>query len=366
MSNADTTQRHRICFVTDSIDGGGIGSVFLSLSRTLVELGHDVDIVLFMAPRCELPSGVNVIVLGTRARYALFHLTRQFRKIKPDLIVSARDYVDLMALLARACAGQRQTPLVWSYHTHQTLEAQHKTVMRRVLGRLVMALSGRVDHLVAVSNGVARDVEARSRLAGGRVKTIYNPVCTPIVTPQIAHPWLVHSNEPVIVACGRLVPQKDFTTLISAFVLLRQSHPARLLILGEGPLRDPLQRQINQSGVADVIQLLGEVVTPAAFMKDASCFVSSARWEGFGMAIAEAMAVGCPIVATDCPSGPSEVLADGAYGALVPVANADALAKALAATLDRGHDPRPAQASLDRFDPTTIANAYLDLILPKS
>ncbi|SEK94319.1 Glycosyltransferase involved in cell wall bisynthesis [Pacificibacter marinus] len=362
MGKVEISVRHRICFVTDSVDGGGIGTVFLSLSQELTAIGCYVDLVLFAPPICAVPEGVNVVVLHTRARCAVFHLARQFRKAQPDLIVSARDYVNLTVLFARTCAGQGKTPLVWSFHTHQTLDTKSKNVAQRAMDWVSRSLSKFVNHLVAVSDGVARDMEERARLPNGYVKTIYNPVGVPLLKLQIAHPWLAQPQVPAIVACGRLVPQKDFQTLISAFVQLRKTHAVRLLILGEGPLRNQLQHQIDQTLFAGDIQLLGYVEDPVAFMKDAACFVSSAQWEGFGMAIAEAMAVGCPVVATDCPSGPREVLADGAYGTLVPVADTDALAKALACTLDSVHDPRPAQASLVRFDPRVIAQAYLELI----
>lgn len=354
--------QRRICFVTDSLDGGGIGVVFLTLARAMMRLGCRVDMFVLRPPQRPMPKGVNVVVVGGKTRGAALKLARFLRRSNPDLVITARDYIGAMAVVSRALAGRRKTPLVWTFHTHHSLDFKHKPLGRRFIAWLAMKLSFAADHLVCVSRGVARDLEQGHRATQGRTRTIYNPVERPRVLATPAHPWCAPSQVPVVVICGRLVAQKGVDVAISAFARLRAHHQARMLILGDGPLLADLQDQIDQTGYAADIDCLGAVDAPADYMKDAACLVVSSHWEGFGMVIAEAMSVGCPVISTDCPSGPREVLGNGAYGTLVPVGDVAALAHAIATVLVTPPDTSEAMQSLARFDPDKIARAYLDLV----
>jgi glycosyltransferase involved in cell wall biosynthesis len=169
---------------------------------------------------------------------------------------------------------------------------------------------------------------------------------------------------PVIATAGRLVEVKDHQTLIAAFARLRQARPARLLIFGEGPLDTALRARAEALGVADHVVFAGYVADPAACYADADLFVLSSTSEGFGNVLVEAMAAGVPVVSTDAPHGPREILADGRFGALVRVGDVGALAAAMAAMLD---SPTPADALARRaadFAIERIADAYEALIVP--
>ena len=172
------------------------------------------------------------------------------------------------------------------------------------------------------------------------------------------------SQPPVVLGVGRLTAQKDFETLIRAFAVVQKQHSARLMILGEGEDRGRLERLIGQLELNAFVALPG-AVTDRSHMQAASVLVLSSRWEGLGVVLIEAMAVGTPVVATDCPSGPREVLAGGKYGRLVPVGDVEGLA---AATLETLHNP-PAVAMLkqraNEFSADRAADAYLDLIRPR-
>lgn len=365
MTQGVTLSQNRICFLTDSIDGGGIGTVFLALAGEMQSMGHRVDIVVFTSPTCEVPGDINVVNLARRTRKVMFKLTRFLRTAKPDVIICARDYVGAIAVVARALSGQRHTKLIWSFHTQHSVDTQNSSLRRRAVAKLSSIMARFADHFVGVSQGVSKDLEAAYHLPTNSVQTIYNPVVLPQVTTQTAHPWLAQTEVPVIVACGRLVEQKGFDVLISAIKILHRARPVKLLILGEGPLRAQLSAQIDAAGLQDHVSLLGQVDHPAIYMKDAACFVVSSHWEGFGMVIAEAMAVGCPVVSTTCPSGPSEILDHGAFGTLVPVGDSVAMAQAINDTLDAPFDPISAQNSLARFDPKEIARQYLELKAPR-
>jgi glycosyltransferase involved in cell wall biosynthesis len=356
-----------LCLITDTVDGGGIGMVFLILAKALTALGHRVDIVTFSTPKRVLPKGVKLVVLETRARSALGPIGQYFRHHKPDIIISARDYIHVLCAVARRVSGLQSSTLIWSFHTHQSEEYQRNGIVRRMMTKLMFEMSFFADHLVAVSQGVAQDMRENFRQPADRISVIYNPVDVPLISKAISTAPFEGKTSKIdgpqlIVACGRLVAQKGFCDLIDAFAKLRQSKPVHLVILGEGPLRMVLEEQIFELGLQKCVSLPGHVAAPVAILEAADCFVSTSLWEGFGMTLAEALACGCPIVATDCNSGPREILLDGALGALVPVRNVEAIAGGMLAALCKAdHDPQEGKTSLVRFDPSSAAKAYLGL-----
>ena len=163
----------------------------------------------------------------------------------------------------------------------------------------------------------------------------------------------------MLLAVGALTRQKDYPTLLEAFALLRARQPARLVIAGEGKERKRLEALVVRLGLQDDVRLAGEVCHPAAWMARASVFVLASRYEGFGNVLVEALACGCGIVSTGCPSVPAEILAAGRYGWLVPVADPAALADALAEALQA---PAPGSGHLERareFSVRRAQQAYL-------
>lgn len=153
--------------------------------------------------------------------------------------------------------------------------------------------------------------------------------------------------------------------MLRALRRIRQDREARLIVLGEGPERNSLEALARSEGLAEAVRFPGFRAEPYPFLKHADLFVLSSQWEGLGNVITEALLCGCPVVATDCPSGPAEILADGRYGTLVPVADPEALAAAITGTLARPHDPLPGVARAAQFSPEATARAYLQLLLPR-
>jgi len=225
-------------------------------------------------------------------------------------------------------------------------------------------------NIVAVSQGVAEDLSTLIQLSPDRVTVIYNPVITPNLLEQalapLTHPWFEREQPPVILGAGRLSLQKDFPTLLRAFALVRQHRPARLVILGEGEERANLERLAIELGIQNDVSMPGFVDNPFAFMAKASVFVLSSAWEGFGNVLVEALACGCPVVATDCRSGPREILDNGRYGRLVPVGDHEALAKAILETLDNPDFPADRQTRIQRameFSVDAAVDKYLKVLL---
>jgi glycosyltransferase involved in cell wall biosynthesis len=217
--------------------------------------------------------------------------------------------------------------------------------------RLIARLFGpayrhHADAVVAVSHGVADDFSAMTGLPRARISVIYNPVVSDELWAKarepLNHPSFASGGPPIVLAAGRLDPAKDFPTLIRAFARVRDVRPGRLVILGEGSERPRLEALIADLRLTGAVTLLGFVLNPYPYMGAADLFVLSSRREGLPNSLIEAMALGTPVISTDCPSGPREILENGKWGGLVPVGDVDALATAMIHALDRpGVDPSP-------------------------
>lgn len=364
----------RICLSPGGTGGGGIGVVMLNLAEGFLAQGHAVDLLELGRPEDRPPPpGVTAVPLGPRGRFALPPILRYLRAARPDVVISARDSMNLLMLAGLTLAGLRmRTRLVWTYHTHaSTQQGALRSLRTRAAGRLADRLARAPDARVAVSQGVAHDLEARVGLPAGSVTVVGNPVWTAARLAQreapCPHPWLAHrapgerdASAPVVLGIGRLTAQKDFGTLLEAFARLRAARPAaRLLILGEGEARPALAAQAGSLGLADAVDLAGQVPSALPHLSRADLFVLSSRWEGLPTVLIEAMGAGCPVVATDCPSGPAELLEGGRLGRLVPVGDPEALARAMDAALAAPGDPGPGIAAALRFDAPRAAAGYL-------
>jgi glycosyltransferase involved in cell wall biosynthesis len=297
-------------------------------------------------------------------------LTRYLRQERPTALLSAMPYPNLTAVWARRLAGVSTRVVVSERNTLSRNIADKRAWPARFLPPLLGRGYAAADHIVAVSDGVADDLSSCAGLPRERITTVYNPVVTPdLVTRSEApldHRWFEPGAPPVVLAAGRLAPAKDFPTLLRAFARLRATRPARLMILGQGRGSEPaaaLRALARELGVAEDVTLPGFVDNPFAYMARASVFVLSSAWEGFGNVLVEAMACGCPVVSTDCPSGPAEILDGGAYGTLVPVRDDRALAEAILATLDAPPDRDRLRARGAEFSVDRAAERYLEMLL---
>jgi glycosyltransferase involved in cell wall biosynthesis len=200
----------------------------------------------------------------------------------------------------------------------------------------------RADTVIAVSDGIAEAIIELTGLPRAQITTIYNPVVDATLLDKasepIDHPWFTPGEPPVVLSVGRFRMQKDFPTLIRAFALVRSARPARLMILGDGTRRRALEALVDNLGLRSDVALPGYAENPLPWMRRAAVFVLSSTWEGLPGVLIEALAAGCPVVSTDCPSGPAEILDRGAYGPLVPSRDPQALAQAILAVLENPPD----------------------------
>ena len=344
--------------------------MILNLAEGLHSTGHAVDLVLVKREGAHLaavPTGVRIVPLGTRHTYlSVPALTRYLRQQRPDALLAAKDRAIRTAVLARKLARVR-TRLVGRLGTTLSAALAGRGAVRRWFWFSGMRrFYPHVDQIVAVSEGVAADVRAITGLDRDRVSVVHNPVWTPrleaLAREPLTHPWFTDSGAPVLLGAGRLTRQKDFATLLRAFARVRAGRPCRLVILGEGQLRQSLAALAHELGVTSDVDLPGFVANPYAYMVRAQLFVLSSAWEGSPNVLTEALALGTPVVATDCPSGPREILDGGRYGELVPVGDAPALAAAIASTLDR---PLAAEVLRQAAQPYTVEQStrgYLEAL----
>lgn len=366
---AKAAKTGRIAFFLPNLAGGGAERVALNLLKGMVKRGLQLDLVLASAygPYLEdLPKEVRVVDLGMKhTRHAVLPLARYLRHKRPAVLLSHLSRANVAATLARMVA-RVGTPLILVEHNTPSVEKQHSPFPVKVLGRLKKWLYPHATMLIAVSNGAAGDLEADLGLAPGSVRTVYNPVVDDNLAAMAAapadHPWFSDASVPVFISVGRLCRQKDQATLLKAFARLRERHLARLMILGEGPLRLELEELAAWLGIGEDLSLTGFVDNPYAFMSQAAGLVLSSIYEGLPTVLVEAMACGCPVVSTDCPSGPAEILDNGKYGQLVPVGDEQALAGAMANILDH---PPARETIIRRAQDFTVDRAvskYLRLI----
>lgn len=360
----------RIALFCASLRGGGAERVVLNLSRGFAERGYIVDLVLARAEGPylkEVPPEVTVVDLRARRLLtSLPGLIRYLRGHRPAAVLSAMDHVNVVALLAVKLAHVK-TRLVGSVHSFrasQSLSTIREHVIHRVL---VGKLYPRMDMLVAVSEGIKEQLALKTGMSSKRIRVVYNPVVTPELFEKakmhVRHPWLVREEALLILGVGRLEKPKDFFALITAFSIVRRTRPARLIILGEGSERAELEALVRTLKLESDVALPGFVDNPYAYMARASVLALSSAWEGFGNVLVEAMAVGCPVISTDCPAGPAEILNRGQYGHLVPVGDADALAGAILAALETPVDTKVLRARAEVFSLKNVADQYLDVLL---
>jgi glycosyltransferase involved in cell wall biosynthesis len=363
----------RLAILLSFSGAGGVERMVLNLLPPILRAGVAVDLLAIVRkPTPDLVriegSGLRLFDLGCRhTTLALPEVVRYLKAERPCALLAAKDRAIRVAVVARRLSGV-DTRLVGRLGTHLSASLDGRPRPLRWLRTGPMRwVYPNVDHVVAISDGVAEDTLRLTGLPPERVSVIRNPVITPGLYEKsrqpAEHPWFGDGGAPVILGAGRLTRQKDFATLIRAFARLRgQQRACRLVILGEGRQRGELERLTRELGVAEAVALPGHVGNPYACMSRAALFVLSSRWEGSGNVLTEAMALGVPAVSTDCPSGPAEMLAGGRHGPLVPVGDADALAAAMADTLDRPPESEQLRAAVAEYSAERSAAAYLNVL----
>lgn len=351
----------RVALFLPNLGGGGAERVMLNLARGLLDAGYGVDVALAAAEGSyveRVPAGAEVHDLAAgRTLTSLPALARYLRRRRPDALVSALSHANVVAVWAARLAGYDGRVLV-AEHGHPGLVPQRPG--ERLRRALVRDAYRRASRVVAVSRGVKDAWVERLGLPESAIEVIYNPVVTPETRSAMAqtpaHPFF--ERPPVVVGVGRLSPEKNFANLVRAMARVRETVDARLVVLGEGPERGALERLVEELGLAGKVSFPGFQENPHAYLAKADLFALSSDWEGLPTALIEALAAGTPVVSTDCPVGPREILADGEHGELVPVGDSRALAEAMLRALSHGR-PSVDPAWLEPFTLERATSRYV-------
>lgn len=341
--------------------------MIVNMANEFVRRNHNVTILVVqnVGPYAEnVDKGVQVVDLNKdRTALTLPALRQYLAANNPDIFLSALFHVNILAMLAKIFTFGLKTKFIVTERNQLSLRTRNSEHKRdRLVPFLVFLLYRFADKVIGISKGVAGDVRQTAKLNEEKIGWIHNPVVSAQVLDQLEQntddPWFDESDDPVIVTSGRLVPQKDYETFFLAFKKLLESKKARLLILGDGALKDELTQRTEQLGITDHVCFKGFVDSPLPYMKRAQLFAITSRWEGFCNVIVEALLCGLPIVSTDCPSGPAEILEDGKFGALCPVGDMDALAKAMEEALEKPIDPEIQKKRAMDFTVQKICDQY--------
>lgn len=374
----------RVAMLMGALKPGSRERVFLQLAERLSREGADVDLLVPGPPgplRDLIPATIRLIDLSrwwsrlpgitssNVARLALSPpvIAAYLRREKPQALLTLSIPPALAALAAQHLAKTPTRIILRQSNVIRIAGSErYGHIPPRWRDRLIARWYGRADAVIAVSSGVADNLQKLAGLPASRIHTVYNGVLLNDIARQCAepieHPWFAPGSAPVILAVGRLVEKKDYPTLLRAFAQVRRQIDARLVILGEGPDRAALERLCADLGLDDFVDLAGRKTNPFAYLARAALYVLSSTFEGMPSAPIEALACGCPVVSTDCPSGPSEILENGRFGRLVPVGDVAALADAMLATLLNPPD-RARQIARGRdFPASKTVDGYLDVL----
>jgi glycosyltransferase involved in cell wall biosynthesis len=361
----------RIALMVGDFEDGGVERTLTQLASGLAGLGAAVDLLVGRTRHVYLDglhAGAQIRPLSMPRDVAL---ERYLSEIGPDVLMSGKLADDRLALAVRERLAGTPAGRVRLVTTVGTpLSARERAFRWNPLKRLrerrrIRAEYQRLDAITAVSQAVADDL--RQLVPGVRVPL--RVLCNPVVPDDLAvrasapcpHPWLADAGPPVLMAIGGLRKVKDFASLLRAFARVVRGADARLLILGEGKERRRLEGLIARLGLEGRAELAGFVPDPFPWLARARLLVLSSRREGLGNVLVESLAVGTPVVATDCPGGVRALLDGGRLGRLVPVADPVALADAILATLAETADREALLRAAEPYRIPVAARAYLDL-----
>ena len=367
----------RVAFWIGSLNPTGITTSIVRVAEALAKQGVSVDLVLSKrSGPCVVSDSVRVVDLDCkhpRLGQSLPRVMKYLLRERPSNMCVPYGPGSIVAAFARFSGiGTHVWIAIRSTKQYRELardiEDQKKSALRKAWSKLVRVtyrLSDRLlittaHGLIANSQAAAVEIAADHRISKDRIHVIYNACVTDKIDEQ-EYIWDDRQQEPhrppMIVTVGRMSAVKDHDCLIRAFAILRKQRSARLIIVGDGPLRPSLQDLIAGLGLANEVAVAGFHLQPFAYIGRADLFVLSSTTEPFGNAVVEAMARGWPVVSTDCV-GPREILEGGRYGRLVPVRDHAALARAMEDVLDNPHDPDILRARALEFHADRVASQY--------
>ncbi|WP_156840063.1 glycosyltransferase [Novosphingobium aquimarinum] len=359
----------KICVVVARFSFTGVPLAQFRFARALAKRGHDVEIVLgHVDPGDTLPDRGQArlrVLDRPSARKMLLPFARYLRQEQPDIVFTSQDHLNGIVLLAAILTGSK-AKISGSSRVNPFYTYSNRPLTRKWLFKQAMrAVKWRATALTCVSQGMVE--EYRAFFPNGPHLTVHNLVddgpSRRRMEEPVEHPWFVDKSKPIVISAGTLSPRKGFTDLIAAFDrLVTDGRDIRLVIFGEGRQRAELEQQVRDAGLEDRVSLPGKIANPLRYLARADVFALTSSFEGLPNALIEAMICGCPLVSTDCPSGPDEILAKGRYGKIVPVGDVDAIARAIGEQLDDPIAPEVVAEGVRRFGEDAVIARHFEVL----
>lgn len=368
-TQASTGKPLKICVAVARFSFTGVPLAQFRFARALAARGHDVEIVIGHVDAGDvLPDRGHArlrILHRSSARRMLRPMARYLREEQPDVVFTSQDHLNgvvlMAAIMTRSNAKISGSSRVNPFYTYSNRPLTRKWWFKQAM-RSVM---WRADALTCVSQGMVN--EYRAFFPDGPHLTVHNLVddgpSRRRMEEPVEHPWFIDKAKPVVISAGTLSPRKGFTDLVAAFeILVNAGRDIRLVIFGEGRQRAELEQQVREAELEDRVSLPGKIANPLRYLARADVFALTSSFEGLPNALIEAMICGCPLVSTDCPSGPEEILAQGRYGKIVPVGDVAAIAQAIGEQLDDPIDPAIVAEGVRRFGEDAVIARHFEVL----
>lgn len=365
------SRRTEVAFYLPNLEGGGAERAIVAVANHVAELGVTVDLVLGEAVGAylaEVSPKVRIVNLSSTGKLrVLLRLIRYIKQHDPSVVMSSMDLPNIQMILAAKLTGFEGRTVISQRATIAPVYAEVGWLHRLFYDLGIRGTYRRADVIISNSNAATAELVRSFGIPRNQIVTINNHVdvvrLNRLSTEDLSDVWLAQSKAPLIMSVGSLTPRKDMESLVHAMAIVRETYDARLIILGEGPQRHRLEQLVTKLGLSTCVYMPGFDVNSSKWIRRADIVVSASQAEGFPNVVAEALALGKRIVATDCPGDTSELLGHGRWGRLVPVGDPASMASAILASLD---DPNPPDGRIRAadFTPEKTTRAYLDVLLP--
>ena len=357
----------RIGFFLATSGHSGVDRAMKNLIPSIAKRGYQVELIKIKnhGPNLNVVEpNIKINNLATQHVYSsFFHLIKYLSKNPPEILLTDKDRVNRTAIIAKLIT-RAKTKLFVRCGTTVSINLASRGIIDRLIQKNSMRTLYRFANKVLVpAKSVAEDMANYTGLDLEHIKSVPSPVVSDDIFkkefPIPNHPWYLKKSHPIILGVGELCKRKDFETLIKSFKIFMQHIECKLVILGKGKQKDYLQRLINKLVLKNHVDLPGFVNDPYSYMAHANVFVSSSLWEGSSFVLVEALAVGTPVVSTNCPGGHEEVLEKGRFGRLVPVKDPEKMAEAILETLKNPPDPEFIKQAARPYTISASTDAYL-------
>lgn len=358
----------KIQFYLSNLKGGGAQRTVVNILRYINKEKFEPELILLdydeeHAYSNLIPEDINIYNLNTRGRYSILKISKLIKERKPDICFATLPQVCKAVMIGHKLSGSNSKTIF------RETTYRNKDQMSFFSFRILKTAYNYCSHNISLTKGVKEQMIKNYDLLIEKVTTIYNPIDIENIKKKITEHKFREKDNFTIIACGRLAKVKNFSLLIKASKILknRDYNDIKINIMGKGRLENELKNLINELNVSDMVSLLGFKRNPFQYMSESDLFILSSLWEGFGHVIVESMASGTPVLSTDCPYGPKEILVDNEYGWLVPNDDAEAIAEKI---IDIYNNPADLEAKKDKaierakdFDASNIVKQYEKLFL---